>query len=97
NANLNFLLGLLNSALLGWFIRQIAPTKQGGFYEFKPAYVTQIPIATAPKPDRLVMEALVQKCLDAKGQDVEQWEAEIDDRVARLYGLTAEEMKIIRG
>jgi hypothetical protein len=26
-----------------------------------------------------------------------EWEAEIDDRAAYLYGLTAEEMKIIRG
>jgi hypothetical protein len=39
----------------------------------------------------------VQKCLDAKGVGVEEWEAEIDDRVAHLYGLTDEEMKIIRG
>ncbi|MBD2629604.1 hypothetical protein [Trichormus variabilis] len=39
---------------------------------------------------------LVPLCLDVKGQGVEEWEAEIDDRVAHLYGLTAEEMKIIR-
>jgi hypothetical protein len=26
-----------------------------------------------------------------------EWEAEIDDRVAHLYGLTDEEMKIIKG
>lgn len=95
--NVNYLLGLLNSCFLNWFIRQIAPTRQGGFYEFKPAYVSQIPIPTAPEPDRLAIEALVQKCLNAKGQGVEEWEAEIDDRVAHLYGLTTEEMKIIRG
>lgn len=41
--------------------------------------------------------ALVQKCLDAKDQGVEQLEAEIDDRVAHLYGLTAEKMKVIKG
>jgi len=50
-----------------------------------------------PEPNRLAIEALVQKCLDAKGQGVEEWETEIDDRVAHLYGLTADEMKIIRG
>ena len=38
---------------------------------------------------------LVQKCLNAKGQNVEQWEAEINDRVAHLYGLTAQEIKLI--
>jgi adenine-specific DNA-methyltransferase len=57
----------------------------------------QVPIPTAPEADRIVIETLVQKCLNAKGVGVEQWEAEIDDRVAHLYGLTAEEMKIIRG
>ena len=60
-------------------------------------YVSQISIPTAPKADRQAIETLVQKCLDAKGVGVEQWEAEIDDRVAHLYGLTDEEMKIIRG
>ena len=54
-------------------------------------------IPTASEPDRLAIEALVQKCLDAKGVGVEEWEAEIDDRVAHLYGLTDEEMKIIKG
>ena len=39
----------------------------------------------------------MQKCLDAKGVGVEEWEAEIDDIVAHLYGLTEDEMKIIRG
>jgi adenine-specific DNA-methyltransferase len=54
-------------------------------------------IPTTSEPDRLAIEALVQKCLDAKGVGVLEWEAEIDDRVAHLYGLTDEEMKIIKG
>jgi adenine-specific DNA-methyltransferase len=54
-------------------------------------------IPTTTEPDRLAIEAPVQKCLDAKGVDVIEREAEIDHRVAHLYGLTAEEMKIIRG
>lgn len=95
--DISFLLGLLNSKLSSWFIRQIAPTRQGGFYEFKPTYIAQIPIPKASETEKNFIETLVQKCLDAKGQGVEQWEAEIDDRVAHLYGLTADEMKIIRG
>ncbi len=54
-------------------------------------------IPTASEADKKAIETLVQKCLDAKGQGVEEWEAEIDDRVAHLYGLTDEEMKIIQG
>ena len=60
-------------------------------------YLEKIPIPKASQTDRLAIEALVQKCLDAKGVGVEEWEAEIDDRVAHLYGLSEEEMKIIRG
>jgi hypothetical protein len=37
--------------------------------------------------DRDVIAALVQKCLDARGVGCEEWEAEIDERVAALYGL----------
>ncbi len=95
--NIEYLLGVLNTKISWWFIQKIAPTKQGGFYEFKPAYVTQIPIPTAIGSDRIAIEYLVQKCLDAKGQSVGEWEAEIDDRVAHLYGLTSEELKIIKG
>lgn len=65
--NVNYLLGLLNSKLLNWFICQIAPIRQGGFYELKPTYVKQIPIAKARKTNSLAIEALVQKCLNAKG------------------------------
>jgi hypothetical protein len=51
----------------------------------------------APEADRQAIETLVQRCLDAKGIGVEQWEVEIDDKVAHLYGLTDEDMKIIKG
>jgi len=52
---------------------------------------------TAGEGDRAAIESLVQKCLDAKGQNVKQWEQEIDSIAARLYGLSEDEMKIIRG
>ena len=93
-----YLLGLLNSKILWWVIQKTASTKQGGFYEFKPMYVSKLPIAQASTADQKAISNLVKKCLDdAKGQNVAKWEAEIDDRVARLYGLTADEMKLIRG
>ncbi|ATS18944.1 hypothetical protein BRW62_09545 [Parathermosynechococcus lividus PCC 6715] len=92
-----FLLGILNSKLMWWFIQQIAASKQGGFYEFKPMYVTQIPIPPASPADKTRIEALVQQCIDAQGKNVTAYEAEIDDIVARLYGLTEAERAIIAG
>jgi hypothetical protein len=35
--------------------------------------------------------------LAAKAADTSAWEQEIDERVYKLYGLTAEEIKIVEG
>ena len=92
----SYILGILNTKISWFLVQKTFPSKQNGFYEFKPTYVSQIPIPKANEEDKKAIENLVHKCLDAKGVRVEDWEAEIDDRVAYLYGLTAEDMKIIR-
>ncbi len=95
----SFLLGVLNSSLLWWFVRKIAAARQGGFFEFKPMYVTQLPVpATAPS-DRNSLTKLVDRILVAKNADpdadVSALETEIDQLVYSLYGLTREETAII--
>jgi adenine-specific DNA-methyltransferase len=61
-----FISALLNSKTLWWFIQQTAASRQGGFYELKPMYVTQIPIAPAPTPTKTTIETLVQYILHLK-------------------------------
>jgi len=88
-----YLLGLLNSASVENFFIEVGATVRGGYLRFKRQYVEQIPIPDAPAADRDAIAELVRKCLDAKGVGCEEWEAEIDGRVAALYGLdTATEM-----
>ena len=41
-----YLLGLLNSKVLDFFMHKISSTKQGGYYEYKPIYLSQLPIHT---------------------------------------------------
>jgi adenine-specific DNA-methyltransferase len=93
------LLAILNSSPMWWFIRSIAATKQGGFYEFKPMYVGQIPIPSTSQADKAALEALVDRILAAKQTnpqaDVTDLEREIDERIYRLYGLTPEEIRIV--
>jgi adenine-specific DNA-methyltransferase len=97
--DINYTLGILNSSLMWWFIQQIAASKQGGFFEFKPIYVSQIPIVNATKSQRTAIEKLVQKCLDAKKgnpkADTSELEKAIDHLVYKLYQLTYDEVKII--
>jgi len=39
-----YLLGLLNSTLLDFILKSIASTKRGGYFEYKPMYVSTLPI-----------------------------------------------------
>jgi len=41
-----YLLGLLNSKVLDFVMHAISSTKQGGYYEYKPMYVSKLPIRT---------------------------------------------------
>ncbi|OPY68472.1 MAG: hypothetical protein A4E63_01986 [Syntrophorhabdus sp. PtaU1.Bin050] len=93
-----FLMGLLNSKLLWWVIRNQAATRSGGFYEFKPMYVAKLPIISAADTKKTPIIALVQQILaDPDSPDVPRLEAEINRLVYDLYGLTSEEIAIIEG
>lgn len=41
-----YLLGILNSKVLDFVIHSISSTKRGGYFEYKPMYVQQLPIRT---------------------------------------------------
>ena len=95
----NYLLGLLNSKVLWWFIRQTAASKQGGFYEFKPMYVSALPIPAASPEKKKAVERLVDCILAAKQRDAEAdvsaLERKIDQLVYALYDLTPKEIQIV--
>ncbi len=88
-----YLLGVLNSSCVWEFILVRSPSLQGGFAEPRKEFVLSLPIPDAPAADRDAITRLVQKCLDAKGVGCEEWEREIDERVAFLYGLSAEDLR----
>jgi hypothetical protein len=55
------------------------------------------PILSISPENKARIETLVQQCLNAQGQSVAAYEAEIDTIVARLYGLTEAERDLIEG
>ena len=65
-----YLLGLLNSKVLDFCMHQIASTKQGGYFEYKPMYLAQLPIRVIDEenPDDVQMRGelvgLVETMLD---------------------------------
>lgn len=83
----NYLLAILNSqSVLAWYA-DASNTVRGGFLRFIRQYVARIPIPVPNSNAKKELAALARKCLDAKGVGCEAWEAEINERVAALYGL----------
>jgi len=61
-----YLIGLLNSSVLWWLTKQTFSGKQGGFYEFKPMYVSQIPIPNATNHQKQCLESIVSTILTTR-------------------------------
>jgi adenine-specific DNA-methyltransferase len=55
-----FLLGILNSSISWWITQQEFASKEGGFFEFKPMYVSQLPIPMAEPFQKKIIERLVR-------------------------------------
>jgi len=78
------------------YLQSYSTPFKGGFFAYNRETMGKLPIPNATEAEQKAIEILVQKCLEAKGQNVTQWEQEIDEIVARLYGLSDEEMQIIK-
>jgi hypothetical protein len=90
NADL-FLLGVLNSEAVWNYLKikcsSLGDADDGGRLELRAIYMEKVPIPNASARDRSTIATLVQKCLDAEGVGCDKWECEINERVAKLYGL----------
>lgn len=111
-----YLLGILNSKVADFVVHLISSTKQGGYFEYKPMYVQQIPIHTIDsnfedkaRHDRIVslvdsMLALHKQLAKARTdheqtllqRQIEATDKQIDQLVYELYGLTEEEIRIVK-
>jgi hypothetical protein len=94
-----YLVGVLNSSIVGFFFEQISPKVRGGYMRFKALYMNQIPIPNATPAQQAAITKLVERILAAKVADpvadVSDLEAEINTRVATLFDLIPEEIIII--
>jgi hypothetical protein len=96
-----YLLALLNSRLIDYVLKQIASTKQGGYFEYKPMYVSQLPIYLLDDLQKKQLNDLVGSLLalapSESAESKSKIESEIDRLVYELYGLTEEEITIVEG
>jgi hypothetical protein len=94
------LLGILNSKLGWWLISKYCTAIQNG-YQLIWKYFSQVPIATANESQKIKITDKVNEIISEKKEnphlDLSELEAEIDQLVYQLYGLTDEEVKIVEG
>ena len=95
--NSKFLLAILNSKTICFYLGLIAETSGMGTNRWINIYVKQFPIPKISKPAQRPFIDLVDKILTTKqdNADTTALEAQIDQMVYQLYNLTADEIKII--
>jgi hypothetical protein len=92
------LLAILNSPLCKWWISLQAAVRSGGFLEYKPMYVGEIPVFSATDVQKAPIIERVEKILaNPDSPAVPRLEAEINKLVYELYGLTEAEIALVEG
>jgi len=94
-----YLLAVLNSKVGDYYIRSLGVTRSGGYFEYKPMFVENLPVPKLSKTEQKPFEELVDKILGAKksnsSADTSEFESQIDQLVYELYGLTDDEINIV--
>ena len=97
--SIKYLCAILNSTLVHWTVKQVAPTSGMGTPRWKKAYVERVPIPQINEEAQRPLVELVDRIIKAKTADAEAdtegWERAIDRLVYDLYGLTAEEASAV--
>ena len=79
-----YLLGMLNSKIADYYIRNLGVTRNGGYFEYKPMFVEQLPVPFISEFSSLIEELVEQKN-----------EKRIDEIAYKIYGLTYEEIAYV--
>ena len=101
NYDLRFILGLLNSRLLNFYFQWLNPEKGEALAEVKKEHVEKLVIKRPSEKQHKDIVDFVSRILAAKAADpaadTSVLEGEIDRMVYELYGLTEEEIAIVKG
>ena len=93
-----YLLAILNSKVADWYIRQLGVTRNGGYFEYKPMFVEQLPVPYINEKQQKIFGEIVDKIHQSKqkNEDTSVLEEDIDNMVFQLYEFTSDEITYIR-
>ena len=97
--NPKFLIGILNSKLIRFYLGLVAVTSGMGTSQWINNYVKEFPIPVIAREQQGEIVKVVDQILGAKstdsGTDTTEWEEKIDHLVYALYNLTSKEIAIV--
>ena len=90
-------MALLNSKLADYYIRNLGVTRNGGYFEYKPMFIEQLPVPMLSDALKSDFIELADRVIEAtkKREDTTKIEDEIDALVYRLYKINPEEIDFI--
>jgi hypothetical protein len=93
----NFILGILNSKLADYYIRNLGVTRNGGYFEYKPMFISQMPIPNLESNDRKGIESLVTEIIRLKDQNkkISDLDIELNSAIYKLYSLSKKEVDFV--
>ncbi|MGC3978430.1 MAG: TaqI-like C-terminal specificity domain-containing protein [Paludibacteraceae bacterium] len=86
-----YLLGVLNSKVADYYIRNLGVTRNGGYFEYKPMFIEQLPVPVIVESEQEELIQIVEKLLD-KNCD---FDFEVNRVVYKLYNFSSEEINLI--
>ena len=86
----HYLLAVLNSKLADYYIRSLGVTRNGGYFEYKPMFIEQLPVA----PHSKLLEDKFTKLISEKMSTVDM-ENEIENVIFELYEINEDEKQFI--
>ena len=92
-----YILAVLNSKLGDWYIRQLGVTRNGGYFEYKPMFIEQLPVPQIPLELEVQFCLLVDDIISAKQNNlnVKTLEKDLNHAICDLYKLDANEIDYI--
>ena len=86
-----YLLAMLNSKVADYYIRNLGVVRNGGFFEYKPMFVEQIPV---PLPREEVV-ASIEVVFNSDASD-ELKNSRLEEIIESLFGFTELEIAYLR-
>ena len=88
-----YLLAVLNSKLADYFIRSLGVTRNGGYFEYKPMFIEQLPVPFISEETQVKFDELIAQKILLK--DSKELDEEIEKLIYTIYELSIDEIKFI--